>query len=152
MTTRTDDEGRQRAPRKTTERRRRKKRESVTGQRLAATISPADMARFKFRWINDSPTRLFRMTKQDDWEICHQNGGEVKEEADIGSAVSVPVGQNPDGSPMRAYLCRKRADFYQADQEEKMAELDQQLEQMRRGHAPGESQSDYVPHSGISIR
>lgn len=148
MNTRTD-EGRTRAPRKTEERR--KKRTSVTGQRLAAAISPEDLARFQYRWVNDAPTRIFRMTKEDDWEIVHQGGGEIKEESEMGSAVSYPVGQNPDGSPLLAYLCRKRKDWYEADQTEKMAELDRQLEQMRRGVAADGSSHDYVPSSGIRL-
>lgn len=151
MPTRTD-EGRTRAPRNEQRRERRKKRTSVTGQRLAAAIPPEDQAKYQFRWINDSPARLFRMTKEEDWDICHQNGGEVTEESDLGSAISIPVGTNPDGSPMRAFLCRKYKDWFDADQDEKMRLLDEQLEQMRRGNdRSGASQGDYVPNVGIKI-
>ena len=151
MTTRTD-EGRTRAPRKQVEQERRRKRSSVTGQRLAAAISEEDRAKYRFRWVNDAPTRVFRMTQEDDWDIVHQTGGEVKAESDMGSAVSYPVGTKPDGSPMLAYLCRKPAAFHAEDQAEKMAELDRQLDEMRRGNdRSGETLSDYVPSSGIRI-
>lgn len=152
MPTRTDEDGRTRAPRKQVEQTRRRKRTSGDHYRLDAAISEADMARYKFRWFNDSPTRLWRMTKEDDWEIVHQSGGEVRDESDMGSAVSVPVGANPDGSPLLAYLCRKRTDFWDADQEEKMQLLDRQLEQMRAGNdTRGNPVSDYVPSQGIRI-
>lgn len=151
------DDGRTRAPRKPGRPRnddageRRRKRHSVTGQRLAAAISKEDLAQYQYRWINDAPARIFRMTKEDDWEIVHQSGGTVKADSAMGSAVSYPVGQNPDGSPLLAYLCRKKKEWYEADRDEKMAELDRQLEQMRQGYAEDGTAHDYVPSVGIKL-
>lgn len=152
MNTRTDERRGPGRPRKEQEQRRRKSRDSVVGQRLGVNESSLDFSRYAYRWINDKPARLFAKTKEDDWDVVHQDGSEVKEESDLGSAVSQVVGTNPDGSPMRAYLCRKRRDWYEADQEEKTRELQQQLSELRRGNdRSGASQSDYVPHEGIRV-
>lgn len=151
MNTRTD-EGRARAPRRQAETRRRKDRGDVTGQRMAVNTSLLDFGNYAYRWLNDKPARMFAMTKEDDWDIVHQDGGEVKAESDLGSAVSYVVGTHPDGSPLRAYLCRKRKEWYDADQEEKTRELEAQLAELRRGNdRSGQPQSDYVPTSGIRL-
>ena len=81
------------------------------------------------------------------------NEGGVKEDTtDLGNAVSYIVGTNKDGSPMRAYLCRKPKSYFDEDQAAKHAELEQQLAELRRGNdRDGQTQSDYVPTSGIRI-
>lgn len=155
MNTRMDEETapkRGRPARQQEEQRRRKNRGGVTGQRLGVNASMLDFKNYVYRWINDRPARMFAKTKEDDWDIVHQEGGEVKAESDLGSAVSFVVGTNPDGSPMRAYLCRKRRAWYDADQEEKKRELEEQLAEMRRGNdRHGGNQADYVPNAGIRI-
>ena len=66
--------------------------------------------------------------------------------------MSQVVGTHADGSPMMAYLARKPKAFYDEDQAEKMAELDEQLNQLRKGNdKSGEAYSDYVPSGGIQI-
>lgn len=135
--------------------RRRRKREgaSVIGRRLGVNEDILDFGKFAYRWINDDPARIQSKTVHDDWTLMTQDGGEVKEDAtDLGAAVSMVVGTNPDGSPKRAYLCRKLRAWWDADQKEKQTELDEQLNQLRRGlDREGASQADYVPTSGISI-
>lgn len=129
------------------ERRRRNAIETV-GKRLAVNASALDFSKFKYRWINDDPARIFQMTKQDDWDVVTPEGEVIKDDStDLGNAVSVVVGQDPNsGAARRAYLCRKRNEWYEEDQKQKQTELDEQLEQIRRGKdAAGGSQSDYVP-------
>lgn len=139
-------------PRKEETQQRRKQRGGVIGRRLGVNESLLDFDHFAYRWINDDPARIFSKTKEDDWDLVHQDGSEIKGESDEGSAISQVVGTKPDGSPLRAYLCRKPKPYYEEDQAEKQRELDEQLAQMRRGNArDGSSQSDYVPHGGISI-
>lgn len=145
-------------PRKEETRERRKNRSAggyLHGRRMGVNPDLLDHSRFAYRWINDEMgDRLVRLTKHDDWDIMSNSGGEMKEDAtDLGDAVSIIVGTHPDGSPKRAYLCRKPREWYEEDQTAKQAELDEQLNQLRRGNArDGASQSDYVPHSGISMR
>lgn len=151
MTHTRTEEGRGR-PRKDQEQRRRKSRDGVVGQRLGVVESSLNFKQYAYRWINDAPARMYSKTQEDDWNIVHQNGTEIKDDSDLGSAVSHVVGTHPDGSPMRAYLCRKRKDWYDADQDEKKRELDNQLAELRRGNArDGASQSDYVPAEGIRL-
>ena len=134
-------------------RRRRREGGNVTGRRLGVNEDMLDFTRFAYRWVNDDPARIQGKTVYDDWNIMTQEGGALKEDAtDLGSAVSMVVGTHPDGSPKRAYLCRKPRTYFEADQKEKQKELDEQLNQLRRGlDREGASQADYVPTSGISI-
>ena len=132
---------------------RRKQRDGgeLTGKRLAVLSSSLDHARFKYRWINDEPSRIMAKTKEDDWDIVHNEG--VKPDAvGMTTATTQVVGSKPDGTPLLAYLCRKPRRFYDEDQADKSAELDRQIEQLRRGNdRSGGSQADYIPQSGIRM-
>jgi hypothetical protein len=133
---------------------RRKRAEiDTTGKRLAVRTDMLDFDKYKYRWINDSDVRLYRLTKQDDWEVMTQAGGALKPEAtDLGTAVSMPVGTKPDGSAMNAYLCRKLRRFYEDDQKMKQNELDEQLARLRAGKdAKGADMGDYTPSGGIRV-
>jgi len=134
-------------------RRRKKNSGGVIGTRLGLNMSGLDFERFAYRWINDLPARIQAKTKDDDWDIVKANGDRIKSDgADLGDAISQIVGANPDGSPMRAYLCRKPKSYFEDDQREKSEELDKQLAELQRGNTrDGSSQSDYVPNGGISV-
>jgi hypothetical protein len=133
----------------------RRKRTDATniGKRLAVNTEHLDFTKYVYRFINDTPARLHQMTKQDDWDIVAADGGAMKPDStDLGDAVSSVVGAKPDGSPLRAYLCRKLKRFHDDDQKMKQTDLDEQLAQLRRGNtATGETQGDYVPSGGIRI-
>lgn len=136
------------------ERRRKRDLTATTGgKNLGINPDVVDMENYVYRFVNDSPARIHAMTKQDDWDIVTNDGGKVKPDAtDLGDAVSVVVGANKDGSPLRAYLCRKPRKWYDEDQKQKQTELDAQLQQLRRGRsARGEVQGDYIPATGITI-
>lgn len=152
MHTRTDEAPRHGRPRKEETQRRRKDRLGVIGNKLAVNESLLNFSEFTYRWVNDTPARIFAKTKEDDWDIVHQDGTEVKDGADLGSAVSQVVGSKKDGSPLVAYLCRKPVAWHEADQAEKMRDLDTQLAELRRGNSrDGAKQADYVPAEGIRI-
>lgn len=133
--------------------RRRRQDIDTVGKRLAVNTNLLDFSRYSYRFINDAPARLFKMTQQDDWDIVKNNGEIVKNDnTDLGDAVSVVVGTKPDGSPLRAYLCRKPLGYYEEDQKKKQTDLDEQLTQLRRGNTKaGDMQGDYVPSGGIRI-
>lgn len=135
------------------ERRRRKDRGGIIGQRLGVNESLLDFDNFAYRWINDDPARIMAKTKEDDWDIVRQDGTDIiKDEAETDAAIFQIVGTNADGSPKRAYLCRKPRAWYKEDQADKVKELERQLAEMRRGNAAdGSAQSDYVPNEGIRI-
>lgn len=133
---------------------RRKQRGSgdLSGSRLGVAKSKLDFDKYTYRWINDAPARIYALTVEDDWDVVNNDG--VKDDsADLGNAVSQIVGSKADGSPLKAYLCRKLRTFYDEDQADKAKALDWQLEQLRRGNAKdGSEQSDYIPSTGISMR
>lgn len=106
---------------------------------------------YAYRWFNDTQNgKLQLKTTHDDWDIVKDPA--VKEDnTDLGSAISIVVGSNKDGSPLRAYLCRKLKTYFDEDKAEAQARLDEQLEQLSRGKdRTGGSQSDYVKE--ISVR
>ncbi len=125
----------------------------LTGKRLSVRMDLLDHDKYRYRWVNDADVRLFRLTKQDDWEVMTQNGSAVKEDnSDLGDAISIPVGTKPDGSPMRAYLCRKLRRFFDEDQKKKQTDLDEQLARLRAGKdAKGADMGDYTPSGGIRV-
>lgn len=132
--------------------RRRKTPAGINGKRLAVSESSLDFNRYAYRWVNDTPARIFSKTKEDDWDIVRKDGRMIDDSSDLGNAVSHIVGRNPDGSPMVAYLCRKPRGYFDDDQRDKLADLDRQLEQMRVGNnADGSSQSDYVRDGAIRL-
>lgn len=121
--------------------------------RLGVNPDLLDHDKYAYRFINEEQNgRLFMKTHHDDWDVV-MNDGEVKEDnTDLGNAVSIVVGTHKDGSPKRAYLCRKLKTYFDEDQAEKQQVLDEQLEQLRRGNdRHGGAQSDYVPNSGIRM-
>lgn len=133
---------------------RRRKETTITGgKNLGVNPDMLDREKFAYRYVNDSPARVFAMTRNDDWDIVTNDGGVVKDDAsDLGNAVSVVVGVQPHGEPLRAYLCRKPLAWYEEDQKTKQTELSKQLAQLRRGNdAAGRPQADYVPSTGITI-
>ena len=152
MTT-TQREKRGREDRKEEEQTRRRKRDGgeLTGRRLGVAMSMLDFDNFAYRWVNDSPARIFAKTKEDDWDVV-MNDSVKDDSADIGNAVSQVVGSKADGSPLLAYLCRKPKTYFDEDQNEKSRELDAQLAAMRSGKdRAGGNQSDYVPNTGINL-
>lgn len=135
----------------TRERRRQPGSGGVIGRRLAVREGGLDFQNYRYRWINDHEARFMAKTKDDDWDLVMND--KVKDDSsDLGNAVSQIVGSKPDGSALRAYLCRKPKRWWEDDQAEKQAALDEQLNQLRRGNdRAGGSQADYVPAAGIRI-
>lgn len=125
----------------------------MTGKRLAVRNELLDFDKYKYRWINDADVRLYQLTKQDDWDVMAQDGAALKSDnTDLGAAISIPVGTKPDGSPMRAYLCRKLRRFWEDDQKMKQTDLDEQLSRLRVGKdAQGADMGDYTPSGGIRV-
>ena len=100
---------------------------------------------YTYRWINDTPGRIEQKTVNDDWDIVTTDrNGEPFES-------SRPVGPGPDGKPIYAKLCRKRKEYYDLDEEEKLKAIKAQEDSMRVGPPPSpsglgaEPKTTYVP-------
>lgn len=77
-----------------------------------------------FRWVNDTPARMYALTVKDDWDR-------------VDNVDRVPVGQNQDGSPLYAVLCAKPREFWDEDQRNKArAAQDRASSIVREGAAP----------------
>lgn len=142
--------------RDTAETPRRRRRGTAFGdtRKLGVREELLDFDRFSYRWINDADNRIYDKTKQDDWDIVQNDGGVKEDSADLGNAVTQIVGTKKDGSPLRAYLCRKPKGYFDSDQKDKLAELDKQLSALRMGSsAEGKplDTDEYVPTSGIRL-
>lgn len=128
--------------------------ESTTGGRLGVNPELLDLENFAYRWVNDEKNgRMQMMTQLKGWEPVPNTESAMKDDStDLGDMVSAYVGREPNGEPKRAYLLRKPRTFFEDDQADKAAALDEQLNQLRRGNdRDGAAQSDYVPSTGISI-
>lgn len=124
----------------------------VVGKRLGVSDENLDFENFVYRFMNDSPARLFTKTKQDDWDIVSNDGEVIEYTADLGNAISRPVGSKPDGSPLLAYLCRKPIEYYKADAARTLEELDRQYRELCRGNdASGNAHSDYIRPGMIKV-
>jgi hypothetical protein len=150
-TTRDNDRGREKPAEQATRRRKSREGGEVTGRRLGVPKSMLDLERFTYRWVNDTPGRMYAMTVEDDWTPVLKEG-EKDASHDLGNAVSYVAGSKADGSAMNAYLCQKPKGFFDDDQREKQIALDAQDRELKRGKdRNGATQSDYTPHSGIKI-
>lgn len=133
------------AERETTRRRRAAGSINQDIGKLGVNPKLLDHDKYAYRWFNDTQNgRLQMKTKHDDWDLVH--GDAVKEDnTDLGSAVSIVVGANQDGTPLRAYLCRKPKTYFDEDKAAAQARLDDQLAQLSKGlDRDGGAQSDYA--------
>lgn len=143
-------------PRKEEDREESRRRRRVNGPtfegKLGVPESLLDRQKYEYHFLNDEQNgRIYTKTNEDDWDLV-PNVGESEDSTDLGAMYSRVVGSHKDGSPKRAYLARKLKTYFDEDKAREQVALDQQLEQLKRGRdAQGASQSDYVPHSGISM-
>jgi hypothetical protein len=109
------------------------------------------------RWINDKPGRLDNALRGS-YNFLNKDGivigtGYEDENKDMGSRVSRVVGKEDDGTPITAYLMVIDKDIYEADQAEKMKEIDKVDIAIRKGEfLKNTGDGRYVPKEGINIR
>lgn len=149
-----------RAAQEQSERRRRRGTGALSGLKLAVNEDALDRKNFEYRFVNDRPGRIAQLTQNDDYDIVTDPSKEAKPDStNEGTGISVYVGGGENGQPMRGYLLRKPKKYYQEDQAEKQALIDEQLKAIKRGapqvqgqDARDLAQVSYVPEGGISIR
>jgi hypothetical protein len=106
-------------------------------------------------WINDYSGRILQ-AQQGGYEFVSQQealittsdvaGLAIGQGTDLGSRVSVVVGKNDDGTPLRAYLMKVRNEWYESDQAQTQARVDAIDEAMRQGKqaVDGDGSNRYV--------
>lgn len=130
----------------TRERRRRRVASSDSQGPLGLDKSKLDKG-YHHHWLNDKPGRIHKMTVQDDYDIVTDPDLAPEINAE-GAGVRRLVGTNPDGSPLYSYLCRKPIEYYKADRGEKMREVKEREDALKKGLVKdGLSASD--PHAYI---
>jgi hypothetical protein len=137
----------------TTERRRRNS-ETLSGrrQRMSVDMSKLDQENYAYRWVNDVGNRLHAMTVQDDWDVVQDRDGSIKPNATgTGSEVSVVVGTDNGGAPIRSVLLRKRKEYYNDDAAAKTRAIDEKEAGLKTGAVPGASAGEFYSSSGITV-
>lgn len=138
----------------------RRRKGSVGQIRTKLTVDEAMLDRntYEYRFVNDDGGRVAQMSSQDDWDLVQGPSKAVAESGtDLGASVSMVVGKDESGQPMRAYLMRKRKEWYDEDKAEAQALIDRKMQQIKRGPVPNEGIGadpghSYVPTSGIKVQ
>ena len=120
-----------------------------------AKLTTPEIPGFHCHWVNDYPGRVMQAS-QAGYEFMSQEealitvndlaGASLGQGTDLGSRVSLVVGKNEDGSPLRAYLMKIRLEWYKEDQLAGQAQVDKIHEGMRQGlpASGGDSSNRYV--------
>lgn len=82
-----------------------------------------DHENYVYYWFNDDGNNIRQMTVLDDYDFVtvEELGSSFNAEATDSEStgrIRQLVGSKQDGSPLHAYLCKKRRAFYEADYEE----------------------------------
>lgn len=94
----------------------RRRRGDFTRRHLTVDESLLDRENFAYRWVKGNDARIYQLTRQDDWNLVTQDGGELKEDAtDLGAAVSIISGTDKSGAAERLYLARKPRRYAEED-------------------------------------
>jgi hypothetical protein len=107
-----------------------------------AKLATPELPGMHSHWINDYPGRIMQ-AQQAGYEFVSQEealitmpdlaGSALGQGTDLGSRVSVVVGANADGSPLRAFLMKLRNEWFLADQASSAQRVDALDEAMRQG-------------------
>lgn len=97
------------------------------GMRLAVDESKLDRKNFEYRWVNDAPGRVQRLTDRD-WDPAPEQVGGTGE-----GTVQTKVVGTADGKPVSGVLMRKHKDWYRDDQKAKLAPLNEVDKAIREG-------------------
>ena len=118
-------------------------------------LSTPDLAGHHAHWVNDYPGRVLQAQDAgylfvDKAEAAITSGdlagGSIGVGSDMGSRVSQVVGKNEDGSPLRAYLMKIPNQYYEEDQRDSQARVDNIHSAMKDGKqsVDGDGSNRYV--------
>ena len=107
-----------------------------------AKLSTPELPGFHSHWLNDYPGRILQaqaagydFVSQEEALITMPDlaGSLVGAGTDMGSRVSLVVGRNDDGSPLRAYLMKLPIELYKEDQAVAQEHVDNIHDAMQQG-------------------
>ena len=110
--------------------------------KLAAPVDAPALKGYQIRWFNDEGTRIHDKTVLDDWDFVTKSEVTVRGRIDVGSPdlsatidpgdrVSIPVNLG-GGIVTKAYLCKKKIEYFKADRAELLRKNEKQLEGLHR--------------------
>lgn len=148
----TETRPRGRPPRKEAEQRQRRRRQDMTiGRHDPLALDGEKDPDYVYRWINDDPGRIHRMTVEDDWDqVTTKDMMAHAKDSGNGTGIERVV----DRGGKRALLVRKRKEWYDVDRAKAQESIDAMEEQIKHaahgpeGLKPGEG---YIPPGAISI-
>ena len=110
---------------------RRRRDTEIDGHRMRLAIPPnyREDKENEYRWINDDRSRVFDLTKQDDWDKVPAVG----DATDGANSVRRQVGEKKNGDPLWAHLVRKPKAYCEEDRAKQQAELDETMNQLAAG-------------------
>lgn len=124
------------------ERRRRQPGTLDRGQQLKLSVPAEIEAKYPdyvFRWVNDSGNRVHDLTVRDDYDKV--DGVDPR-----------PVGTDDLGKPIFAHLCKKKRDFFEHDQREKLQAIkDREEALMRKPDPSADADAGITARAGNSI-
>jgi hypothetical protein len=120
-----------------------------------AKLHTPEIPGFHVHWLNDYPGRIIQAMDagysfvESDQAVITSNdlaGSPIGSGSDLGSRISVVVGKNEDGSPLRAYLMKIPNEYHKEDQQASQDRVDQVHEAMRQGkqQVDGDNSHRYV--------
>lgn len=109
---------------------RRRRDTEIDGHRMRLAIPPKYRKDKEndYRWINDDKSRVFDLTKQDDWDQVQSDSG-----ADGANTVRRQVGTKPNGDPLFAHLVRKPKAYCEEDRAKQQAVITETMDQLAAG-------------------
>lgn len=136
-----------------------RRRRQDTGDNAGMKLHVPEEAKdpnFTYRWFNDEPGRIHAKTKADDWDLVDldqmQGLAEPEKQAEGGTRVARFAEKGATGAggqPRKAFLARKRKDYYEADNAKRQSRLSAVEESLRVAppQTPGGLTGDiaYVP-------
>lgn len=146
------------SPRIEAERQQRRRRNDLDiGRHRTLALPPElDDPNYVYRWINDEPGRVHRLTQLDDYDVVTLPGASGDKDKQVGTAIERVVDKQ---TGKRAILVRKPKAFYASDKLKEQGLLDRQDEELKRGtlsqtspEARELSGAGYVPDGGRAIR
>jgi hypothetical protein len=127
--------------------RRRRNSAALQGDRtrLALNMDQLDTANFEHRWVNDTGTRIYNLTQNDDYEIVTDRDGLARpDSAGVGSEIATVVDADKTGKAIRAVLLRKPKAYHDEDFALKQRAIDEQEARISKRAEAGSDQGVYV--------